>query len=160
MDTMTSAEAERMKTDRGIAALKQRRELAVLAGAFRQVDRIDRALNVKRREWRVRHENPYPEVTTDDARMAMCGFEGVASSGVSTYRRFTYQLKREQIGVVGVCAGYEDTDLPNAALIRLKEAKDKDIFDWFEVWYPTEHAPDPWLVGCFQGKFYKICDWR
>ena len=60
--------------------------------------------------------------------------------------------------------------LPMSALCRLKEAKEKNLFDHFEVWRPAEwKAPDPWLVGVFYetdgrspgtAHYYKVCDWR
>lgn len=64
--------------------------------------------------------------------------------------------------------GSLDTEvmLPMAALCRLKEAKEKKMFDSFEVWRPAEwKAPDPWLVGVWNeddGKthYFKVCDWR
>lgn len=68
--------------------------------------------------------------------------------------------------------GSSDTEvmLPMSALCRMKEAKEKNLFDHFEVWRPADwKAPDPWLVGVYyktdgrsQGTthYYKVCDWR
>lgn len=69
--------------------------------------------------------------------------------------------------------GTLDTEvmLPMSALCRMKEAKEKNLFDHFEVWRPAEwKAPDPWLVGVWydaaerrslgNAHYYKVCDWR
>ncbi len=68
--------------------------------------------------------------------------------------------------------GRHDTEvmLPMAALCRLKEAADKNMFDAYEVWRPSEwKAPDPWLVGVqviqnrnedTKRRYFKVCDWR
>lgn len=61
--------------------------------------------------------------------------------------------------------------LPMSALCRMKEAKEKNLFDHFQVWRPSEwKAPDPWLVGVYYPEktpdltqdalYFKVCDWR
>lgn len=86
------------------------------------------------------------------------------------YGRGTHKYDLEQATVMMPGLGIEGATesevlLPMSALCRLKEAKEKDIFDHFQVWRPTEYkAPDPWLVGVYRAglkwRYFKICDWR
>lgn len=82
-----------------------------------------------------------------------------------------YDLACETLNLVGQeVEGSLDTEvmLPMSALCRLKEAKEKNLFDHFEVWRPSEwKAPDPWLVGVWyedkrhaKSHYFKVCDWR
>lgn len=90
-----------------------------------------------------------------------------------THIKFKQQLKKETIGfgqkelsMFGEYTVKESTTMPMAALLRLKEAKDKNFFDSFQIWRPETESEkearllDPWLVGIHQGKAYKLCDWR
>lgn len=71
------------------------------------------------------------------------------------------QIVREKLGTEK-----NTTALPTAALILMREAKSRNLFDHFEIWRPETQAEtkarldDPWLVGCVDNHFYKLCDWR
>lgn len=60
----------------------------------------------------------------------------------------------------------EKAKLPLSAMIRLKEAKEKNFFESFQIWRPETESEqearllDPWLVGVLNDRFYKIADWR
>lgn len=93
-------------------------------------------------------------------------------TGIHEHVVYAQEIASESIGFgqkvatqFGEFAVQEITRLPMAAMLRLKEAKEKGFTD-FEVWRPETNDEklrrelDPWLVGVRFGKFYKLCDWR
>lgn len=248
-----------------VRSLKESAKIAKQIGAKGQVFMFEKEIKRVGRAYRVRHENPYPEVTKAEAMDAMCepiqkkteaekrkasgmadhmydalkdAFNGVVATELNQLRQ-SQQLRGDtsnqlsnmmnawyskqtlaslntpgflssqpgafisvdpaaQLGATylqyGRGLGYSEQThkydlacaplmiegtnanrsegmsdyqamLPMSALCRLKEAKEKDIFDSFEVWRPSEwKAPDPWLVGVHmdQGRavYFKVCDWR
>lgn len=75
-------------------------------------------------------------------------------------------IVREHMSGKDIGYGENITLLPMAALLRMKEAKDKNIFHSFEVWRPESESEqearllDPWLVGVIGQRYFKLCDWR
>ena len=231
-DLAITADKERLASRNDIRNLNERLKLARSMKLKGQVVLFENAIKQRHRKWAIEHVNPYPEVTKDMARDAMCepikGDEEARRKSGLTYDQFDalrfalgdiqqmqrrldaqvaqhafstylarpgswlelggfvgtpsrqthkYDLACEPLYVEGAndirAEGSADTQvmLPMAALCELANAKNKDLFDSYQVWRPKEwKAPDPWLVGVYikrdergqaQGaRFFKLCDWR
>lgn len=224
--------------------IKKLEECLALARELNVVNQIplyEAEIKASTKRWKIDHQNPYPEVTREDAMDAMCeplivcekhekaacamcrirdarmvkdykfklwadavviaapnnGLTPHQGQALGNALLAAQQINWQQQGAaLGQQQQYTDTHtatfpmwgianqlgniqrisptvypamLPLPALIRLKEAKEREIFDSYEVWRPVtkeEYAQltDPWLVGIVydDGKMrcFKLCDWR
>lgn len=142
--------------------LMEREKDRTLRQSINQIGTYERMMNMQQERW----------------GLGLGGFSGLSAQMGSTWARQSMGFSNQTHKYDLACAtlnmadlsveGSLDTEvmLPMAALCRLKEAKEKKMFDSFQVWRPAEwKAPDPWLVGVWNeedGKthYFKVCDWR
>lgn len=173
-------------------ALEQKLELAKELGLKDQVSLIHKEIKINELE----QKNTYLEVTRAEARGAMCpkkeikfeqkmigkwwrkdwaecqwgrnawSFMSKDCGRTDTHIHIAQPGLHAEIPGRPMTELAEPTPLPMAALIRMKEAKEKNIFDHFEVWRPETDSEektrleDPWLVGAVGSRYFKLCDWR
>lgn len=156
-----------------IVQLQERLGVAIDAKATRQATIIREKIKKEYISWRIENECPYPEVNQIQAKKEMC--TAIASfPGVTTWDRMRQNFKRcgfrrcwqdeahtHNAELLCETLNSEGIEIPYAALIRLREAQDKKLFDTFEIWRPVAELPvaDPWLIGRVYGRFFKICAW-
>lgn len=212
METITRTNEQKKNS------LEQKLELAKELGLVAQVEMIENEIQKGKFEKLC----PYPEVTMNQAREAMCEpyfFKYERPGPITVFMNmgillskhacrwcwsneaygyfdrkeqknlddrdkthehhvFRYFLKKEEVGLGQKATSHfngegsvqyevrEITELPMAAMLRLKEAKDKNLFSSFEIWRPESMSEkearlhDPWLVGVFDNRYFKLCDWR
>lgn len=169
--------------------LQQKLELAKELGLTQQMAMICNEIRISKLE----QTCTYPEVTQQEARAAMCpitvtefkpkwvgfmkkekcGYEVMPRgftlfSGPHPCEKIDKHSHTDQLGLRSEILQLteEKTLLPLAALIRMKEAKEKNVFESFQVWRPETASEaearklDPWLVGVVGNRYFKLCDWR